>query len=100
VGWTGNDPDIKVAQQNQQDVKVDFSVTTTPIAQALAVSSATAVAQINLLLFAGRMSAGLRTRILDAMQNQVNPNASTRNKDRLQIAVFIALSSSEYMIER
>jgi hypothetical protein len=53
-----------------------------------------------LLLFAGRMSAGLRTRILDAMQNQVSWNTATRNKDRLQIAVFIALSSSEYMIER
>ena len=107
VGWTGTAPDILVAQHRQQDVKLDFAITTTPMAQALATSSAAVVDHINLLLFAGRMSAGLRTRILDAMANQVSWNASTtnpanntRSRDRLQIAVFIALSSSEFMIER
>ena len=101
VGWTGESPEIvSLGLQKKQDVKVDFAITTTPMAQALATSSAVVVDHINLLLFAGRMSAGLRTRILDAMQNQVSGNTATRSRDRLRIAVFIALSSSEFMIER
>ena len=100
VGWTGDELDIPAAQRKTQDVKVDFALSTAPLVQALATSSAFAVDQINLLLFAGRMSAGLRTRLLDAMQNQVSWNTTTRSRDRLQIAVFIALSSSEFMIER
>jgi hypothetical protein len=99
-GWTGTGADVPVAQQRKQDVTVDFSLTTTPLGQAAVAGDTAVVDQLNLLLFAGGMSATLRGQILNAMQNQVSSNSSTRLRDRLRIACFIAMVSSEYMIER
>jgi len=104
VAWTGSSADVPVGQQNTQDIKIDFTLTTTPLGQAAvggnSASNTAVLEQLNLLLFAGSMSATLRSQILNAMQNQVSWNASTRMRDRLRIASFIALTSSEYMIER
>ena len=108
TGWTGSGVDVPVVQQNKQDVTIDFSLTTTPLGLAAlagnAASDSAVADQLNLLLFAGNMSPTLRGQILNAMQNQVGWNASpsnnTRLRDRLRIACFIALTSSDYMIER
>ncbi len=100
VGWTGSAADLSATLRNKQDVTVNFSATNTMWGQAAALSNEAVVDQLNLLLFQGRMSAGLRGKILNAMQNQVGWNSATRQQDRLRIAAFIALSSSEYLIER
>jgi uncharacterized protein (DUF1800 family) len=100
VAWTGSGVDVPAAQQNKADVTLDFTLTTTPLGQAAVVGDTAVVDQLNLLLFAGGMSTTLRSQILDAMQNQVSWNTNTRLRDRLRIACFIALVSSEYMIER
>jgi len=105
TGWTGEGVDVPVSQQRQADITIDFSAAGTPLGRAAttgdaAAANATVVDQLSLLLFAGGMSAALRGQILDAMINQVHWNASTRLRDRLRVAAFIALTSSEYMIER
>jgi len=98
TGWTGS----------SADVTIDFSLTTTPLGLAAlagnAASDSAVADQLSLLLFAGNMSTTLRAQILNAMQNQVGWNATpannTRLRDRLRIACFVALASSEFMIER
>jgi uncharacterized protein (DUF1800 family) len=99
-GWTGAGVDIASTLQNKQDVTLDFALTTTTWGQAVAANDASVVDQIDLLLFSGHMSATLRGQILNAMQNQVSWNSTTRSRDKLRIAAFIALTSAEYMNER
>ena len=100
VAWTGSGVDVPAANRNKPDVTIDFTRTTTALGQAAVTSDAAVVDQLNLLLFAGRMSTTLRGQILNAMQNQVSWNALTRLADRQKTAAFIALTSSEYLIER
>ncbi len=105
TGWTGTSTDIPLAQREKADVTINFASTGTPLGRAASLSdvvasNAAVVDHLNLLLFSGRMSTTLRGQILDALQNQVGWNGATRQVDRLRIATFIALTSSEYLIER
>ena len=90
VGWTGS----------TQDVTVDFNNPAHPFVVAAKRSDAALIDHLSKVLFAGGMSAGLRANILNAMQNQVGWNAATRLEDKIRIAAFIALVSSEFMLER
>jgi hypothetical protein len=57
------------------------------------------VDDLNLLLFAGRMSLGLRNNILDAMSG-VSSTSVNRDRDRARIAIFIAMASPEYAVQK
>lgn len=57
------------------------------------------VNQLNLMLFAGQMSAALRKDIFDAMQS-VPTSATDRDRQRAQVALFVALTSPEYIVQR
>jgi len=100
TAWTGTGVDVPEANRNKADVTIDFTRTTTALGQAAAISNEAAVDQLNVLLFSGRMSIELRGKILNAMGSQVGWNSSTRLRDQLRVAAFIALTSSEYLIER
>ncbi|MBL8352192.1 MAG: DUF1800 family protein [Burkholderiaceae bacterium] len=54
---------------------------------------------LNQLLFAGRMSTALRQQILDAVGG-VNGNTGASHLNRARVAVFVALSSPEYLVQR
>ena len=86
LGWTGS----------SQDVASNYS--------ALAVLSAAGqvqgmVDEINLLLFAGRMSSALRQAILDAVAG-VGGTDSASHTYRARVAVFMALAAPEYLVQR
>lgn len=57
------------------------------------------IQNLNLLLFAGRMSATLRTDLLDAIGGVAGSDAAS-HLNRARVAVFIALSSPEYLVQR
>lgn len=63
--------------------------------QALAAKPADLVAEINRVLFAGRMSAGLQAALLKAAQ--IAP--ATKPLDRAKAALFLATLSPEYLVE-
>ncbi len=86
LGWTGS----------SQDVASNYA--------ALASLSASGhvlgmVDQVNLLLFAGRMSATLRLAILDAVSG-VGGTDSASHTYRARVAVFMALAAPEYLVQR
>jgi hypothetical protein len=57
------------------------------------------VEQINLLLFAGAMSADLKRDMLDAVAS-IEGRGDTQNLNRVQMAVFMALAAPEYLVQR
>lgn len=66
----------------------------------LAATSPLALANhINLMLFAGRMSSGLRKNIIDAMLGVAN-DASDRDAQRARVAIYVAMTSPEYFVQR
>jgi hypothetical protein len=54
---------------------------------------------LNLLLFAGSMSAELKADILDAIGG-VNGTDATSQSNRARIALFVALASPEFLVQR
>ena len=60
--------------------------------------------RINLLLMNGQMSDTLRTRIISAATAVRVPadaaGAQTALKNRVKLAIFMAMSSSEYIVQR
>jgi uncharacterized protein (DUF1800 family) len=57
------------------------------------------VQNLNLMLFSGRMSAALQQQILDAVGG-VAGNTPASHQNRARVAVFVALSSPEYLVQR
>jgi uncharacterized protein (DUF1800 family) len=84
LGWHGTTPDVT-------------SALTAEAAAARAPSKL--LAAIDLRLFGGRMSAALRKQLMDAMAG-VPEHLSNRDLERARVAVWLALSSPEYMVQR
>lgn len=85
MGWHGT----------RRDVTTDMAALS-----ALAAQGSQQVAdEINLLLFAGRMSQPLRQDLLSAMAG-VPDQASNRHSQRAKVAVFVAMASPEYLVQR
>lgn len=57
------------------------------------------IQNLNLLLFAGRMSRALQQDILDAVAGVGGSDAASQ-LNRARVAVFVALSSPEYLVQR
>jgi len=86
LGWTGT----------VQDVSSQYNALA---AMAAAGDTTGMLDQLNLLLFAGRMSAELRSNLLDAVGG-VGGNTNASHLNRARVAVFIALASPEYIAQR
>jgi len=86
VGWTGTTNDV--------------SSTLTPLVQLSASGNVDGlIERLNLLLFAGNMSSGLRQDILDAITS-VPGNNEASHLNRARVALFLALASAEYLVQR
>ncbi|MDC6166630.1 DUF1800 family protein, partial [Paucibacter sp. XJ19-41] len=60
---------------------------------------AAVIERLNLLLYAGRMSSTLKQDLMDAMVSVSGTTASS-HLNRARVAVFLALASPEYMVQR
>jgi len=86
LGWTGSARDV--------------SATYASLAALSAAGRIDAmVEQINLLLLAGRMSPALKTDILDAVAGVGGSDAASHS-NRARVAVFVVLSSPDFMVQR
>jgi uncharacterized protein (DUF1800 family) len=85
IGWTGSTADVTAPY--------------TAEAAMVKTSPEGFVDHLNTLLFAGRMTPALRHHLLDAMYG-VSPSSATRDRDRARVAVFLALASPEYLVQR
>lgn len=86
LGWNGK----------STDVTADFA----PQLRLIATGDVqTLVANLNLLLFAGRMSPELQRDIVDAVGG-VNGNDADSQLNRARIAAYVAMSSPEFQIQR
>ncbi|MFG6443530.1 DUF1800 family protein [Pelomonas margarita] len=86
LGWTGTGPDVSAQLQ--------------PLGDLVAAGQLVAVIdRLDLLLYAGRMSGTLRQDLMDAMLS-VSGNSAAAHLNRARVAVFLALASPEYMVQR
>lgn len=85
---------------NTRDVKPDYGIELT-----LADTPDKLVDRVNLLLMANQMPAGLRGRIINAV-NSVTisatnaTTAATARRNRVYLAVFLAMASPEYLVQK
>jgi uncharacterized protein (DUF1800 family) len=86
VGWTGSTQDV-------------VSPMTTPIALIKSGDASGLIEHLNLLLFAGTMSGELKQDILDALSGVGGSDAASQS-NRARIALFVALASPEYLVQR
>ena len=86
LGWTGSARDVDSTLAPQ-------------VALASAGDAEGLVQNLNLLLFAGRLSPALRLALLEAVAG-VNGSDAASHLNRARVAVFIALSSPEYLVQR
>jgi len=86
MGWTGSERDVtaNLAAQVALVEKRDISGL---------------LHSIDLLLFAGRMSSELRTDVLDAIGG-IDGHSSFHQLRRVRIALLVAMTSPEYLVER
>lgn len=85
IGWYGSNRDVTLALTTETAL--------------VATGPAALVEHLNLMLFAGKMSPGLRKNILDAMMG-VNEIETGRDLLRAKVAVYAAMTSPEYLIQR
>jgi uncharacterized protein (DUF1800 family) len=86
IGWTGTSNDV--------------SSTLVPlVALSTAGNVDGLINHIDLLLFAGRMSATLRQEMLDTITS-VPGNLAASHQNRARLALFMALASPEYLVQR
>jgi uncharacterized protein (DUF1800 family) len=85
LGWSGSVRDISTRLTTETSL--------------VASSPSSLLDHLNLLLFAGQMSSELRRNILDAMAG-VDRSASNRDIARARIAIYLAMSSPEYLVQR
>ncbi len=86
VGWTGTVTDLSSNYANLA-------------ALAAAGNGAALLQELDLLLFAGSMSASLQQAVLDAMGG-VQGSDQASHLNRARVAVFLALASPEYLVQR
>lgn len=86
LGWTGSGRDVVVNLDPH-------------IAVAAAGNVDTLIENLNVLLFAGRMSSQLKLNIIDAVSSVKSLPAAV-GENRARIALFIALASPEYLVQR
>ena len=86
LGWTGSARDVASTLAPQ-------------VALASAGDAEGLVQNLNLLLFAGRLSPTLRLALLEAVAGVYGSDAAS-HLNRARVAVFIALSSPEYLVQR
>ena len=86
VGWNGSSQDV-------------VSPMTTPIALVNSGDANALIEHLNLMMFAGAMSAELKQDILDALSG-VTGNDAASQSNRARIALFVALASPEYLVQR
>ena len=86
LGWTGATQDVS-------------STLATLVALSTAGNVDGLIERINLLLFAGRMSAAMRQDLLDATTS-VGGSTAASHLNRARVALFLALSSPEYLVQR
>ena len=89
-----------VTVSTSRDVRQDYSAEI-----ALAGDPATLVERINLLLMSGQMTDALRAQIAAAVANRtytgsVQTNIDAMRRDRVCIAVFLALASPDYLTQK
>ena len=77
----------------------DVSVPMTAEGAMLGSSPMALTEHLNLLLFAGEMSPALRKNIIDAMVG-VDDGVGSRDVARARVAVYIAMTSPEYLVQR
>ncbi|MFT7723284.1 MAG: DUF1800 family protein [Roseateles sp.] len=86
LGWVGTQSDV-VAQLH-------------PLSDLVASGQlASVVERLNLLFYAGRMSGTLKQDLMDAMISVSGADASS-HMNRARVAVFLALASPEYLVQR
>ena len=56
--------------------------------------------EIDLMLFGGRMSSTLRQTLVDALVSVANDGPTLTPRNRARLAVFLALASPEYLVQR
>ncbi|MDT7835858.1 DUF1800 family protein [Aquabacterium sp. OR-4] len=86
LGWTGSTTDVAV------DLLPLIELATTGQVDSM-------VERLNLLLYGGAMSSSLKQDILDAMAS-VAGNDSASQVNRARVALFLALASPEYLVQR
>jgi uncharacterized protein (DUF1800 family) len=74
---------------------------------ALAADAAALVDRVNLLLYAGQMSAGLKTKIVNAVTGIAIPGGTatqtqidTAKLNRVKLAILLSMASPEYIVQR
>ncbi|MDH4481143.1 MAG: DUF1800 family protein [Rhodoferax sp.] len=86
LGWTGTRTDVTANLQ--------------PLADLSAVGDVDGlIERLNLLLYAGRMSATLKQDLLESVTS-VWGNDAASHLNRARVAVFLALASPEYLVQR
>jgi uncharacterized protein (DUF1800 family) len=85
LGWSGPVRDITTTLSTEK--------------QLIATSPDALLDHLNLMLFAGQMSPALRRVLLDAMAG-VDRGAANRDDARVKVAIYLALSSPEYLVQR
>jgi uncharacterized protein (DUF1800 family) len=86
LGWTGSAKDV--------------SSTLEPLASLSAAGNVDGlIERLNLLLLAGRMSTALKLDLLDAMTS-VTGTTTDSHRNRARVALFITLSSPEFLVQR
>jgi hypothetical protein len=86
-----------VGSNSPRDVQPDYTAE-----MALAHDANLLVDRVNLLLTAGSMSAGTRNLIVTAVNSIPYPgaNSTTARLNRARLAVFFALSSPDYLVQK
>jgi len=85
MGWHGGNRDVIAVLHDE--------------AALVATSPAALAERLNLLLFDGRMSQVMRKSLMDAMQGVPDWDAH-RNTKRARVAIFVAMTSPEYLVQR
>jgi uncharacterized protein (DUF1800 family) len=89
--------DLGVGSNSPRDIQPDYTAE-----MALAHDANLLVDRVSLLLTAGSMSAATRTLIVNAVSSIPYPgsNATTARLNRARLAVFFALSSPDYLVQK
>ncbi len=85
IGWSGGSRDVTVSLAAHGEM--------------VATAPAALLANLDLMLFAGRMSSELRKSVMDAMQG-VPDWAPSRNLARARVAIYVAMTSPEYLVQQ
>ena len=86
LGWTGSVADVKANLQPLADLSATGDVDGL-------------IERLNLLLFAGGMSATLKQDMLEAVTSVAGTDMSS-HLNRARVALFLALASPEYLVQR